>query len=363
MHIEAFNLLTDTLDRPILAAFAGHEEIDLQYGIDWLSNMAANALEEGEEPVIYVARRSPEDFIACPMKVNTRTSHAHALSTFYSTSYSPIVASPEPGALFVALFEYWARNERFATLTLTPMASNSPVFGLVRNALTEAGWLGVHEFFCFGNWIHELKQASYEAYLAERPSRLKNTITRRTRQFLDANRGRVELVTGGEILEDAIARFVAIYNSSWKRSEPYPDFIPQLLRISARRGWLRLGIATYDNSPVAGQIWLVWAGTAYIFKLAYHQDYGQLSPGTVLTAYLMEHVIDKDCVCKIDYLSGDDDYKKDWMSERRERRGIAAYNLRTMRGACVYSGRALNNLRKNIFNQAKLPKAPETKNP
>lgn len=349
VQIEAFGLLTDPLDEHVIAAFADHETSDLQFGIDWLSNMAATALEDGEQPFVYVARRSPEDFIACPMIVNTRTAHARSLSTFYSSSYSPIIASSDPDALFLALFAYWARTERFATIMLMPMDNDTPVFGLVRHALLQSGWMGVHEFFCFGNWIHELERASYQDYLSARPSRLRNTVSRRTRQFLDGDRGKVELVTGGERLEEAIEHFVTIYNASWKRSEPYPDFIPQLLRVSARRGWLRLGIARYDNNPVAGQIWLVCAGTAYIFKLAYHQDFSQLSPGTVLTGYLMQHVIDKDCVRKIDYLSGDDDYKKDWMSERRERHGIAAYNSRTIRGALTYSARSMNMLRKRLF--------------
>ena len=35
----------------------------------------------------------------------------------------------------------------------------------------------------------------------------------------------------------------------------------------------------------------------------------------------------------VDYLSGDDAYKRDWMSHRRERWGILAFNLRTPRGA------------------------------
>ena len=36
-------------------------------------------------------------------------------------------------------------------------------------------------------------------------------------------------------------------------------------------------------------------------------------------SYLMEYVIDTDKVDEIDFLTGNDRYKQDWMSERRER--------------------------------------------
>jgi len=341
-------LLTNGLDDAISAAFGEHETRDLQFGLDWLINLATTALDADEEAAIFVARRSAADFIACPMKLGAHRAYAHALSTFYTTTYSPIVASTAPDALFLALFEHLARVERIATLMLYPLAADSPVSAVVRDALNHAGWRGAHDYFCFGNWIHDLEGSSFQSYLAARPSQLRNTVARKTRQFLAAGRGRLELVTGGDALESAIQQFVAIYDASWKRSEPFPDFIPQLLRLSARRGWLRLAIASYDHAPVASQVWLVSAGTAYIFKLAYHQDYGQLSPGTVLTAYLMEHVIDRDRVTRIDYLSGDDSYKRDWMSCRRERRGIAAYNVRTLHGSSQFIGHTFTAFLKKL---------------
>jgi len=348
VQIEKLLLLEDGLNGPLREAFSNYEAKDLQFGESWLCNLASHALDEHDTAVVFTARLSSDNFVACPLKLNSRTGRAHSLSTFYTSSYSPVVCSDTPELLFTALFQHLAKVERISTLTLSPMDSDSPLFVLVHTALARAGWKGIHSYFCFGNWIHELGDASYQAYLAARPSRVSNTITRKTRQFLDADRGQLSIVQDGECLEDAIQQFVAVYNSSWKQEEPYPDFIPHLLRLSASRGWLRLGIASYDNKPVASQVWLVSEGTAYIFKLAYHEDFRQLSPGTVLTAYIMEHVIEKDGVSRIDYLTGDDDYKKNWMSVRRERHGIAAYNPRTLRGNGMLLGRTLKTLVKKL---------------
>ncbi len=100
----------------------------------------------------------------------------------------------------------------------------------------------------------------------------------------------------------------------------------------ARNDWLRLGVASIGDVPVAAQIWMVCHGKASIYKLAYDKDYSGLSPGTVLTAHLMRYVIEADGVREVDYLIGDDPYKKAWMNGRRERWGIVAYNPRVIAG-------------------------------
>jgi CelD/BcsL family acetyltransferase involved in cellulose biosynthesis len=87
-----------------------------------------------------------------------------------------------------------------------------------------------------------------------------------------------------------------------------------------------------DGVPAAAQVWIVVNGTASIFKMAYDERYAKESVGTVLSSLLMERVIDVEKVRVVDYLSGDDAYKRDWMSLRRERWGIMAFNLRTPLG-------------------------------
>ena len=71
--------------------------------------------------------------------------------------------------------------------------------------------------------------------------------------------------------------------------------------------------------PVAAQFWTVENGTALIHKLAHDERHMQASPGTLLSAALFQHVIDVDHVNLIDFGTGNDAYKAEWMEDVRER--------------------------------------------
>lgn len=70
----------------------------------------------------------------------------------------------------------------------------------------------------------------------------------------------------------------------------------------------------------------------HIYKLAHDEGFQSLAPGTLLTALLMQQVMQRDQVNEVDFLVGDDAYKKAWMSQRRERLGLVAYDPRTAGG-------------------------------
>jgi len=83
---------------------------------------------------------------------------------------------------------------------------------------------------------------------------------------------------------------------------------------------------------VAAQLWLVEDGVATIHKLAYAEEAKAMSPGTVLGMEMFRRAIDQDRVREIDYGTGDDAYKRDWMDERRQLWRLVACNPRTPRG-------------------------------
>ena len=271
------------------------------------------------------------------------------LSNFYTGVYGPIGAVDGTFDDWLALCRHWrASAGRPAVVHLKPLDASGRFCAEMQTALAAAGyWVDQH--FCFGNWHTRLAGVDFSRYLAQRPSAVRNTLRRGRARLEKAGTLRIDIHTAlGPALEHAIDAYEGIYRRSWKPAETYPDFIRQLCRLAARHGWLRLGVLTLDDQPIASQLWLFSAGTAYIFKLAYDPNAARYSPGTVLTAALMEQVIDRDHAVEIDYLSGDDTYKQDWMDQRRERVGLIAFDPTTplglWRGARHFAARRIKAL-------------------
>ena len=115
------------------------------------------------------------------------------------------------------------------------------------------------------------------------------------------------------------ADYEAIYADSWKPEEGDPDLLRRFAMAESDAGRYRFAIAHHDGAPVAAQFWTVDGDTAYIHKLAHRKDAQHLSAGTTLTAALFERVIDTDEVNWVDFGTGDDPYKRDWMEQVRMR--------------------------------------------
>lgn len=331
----------------------------------WLANLAANGLEGDTSLRLYMIREQTggEPALLLPLR-QVAAGHGlrklEGLSNWYSSLYGVI---GEPGsvqarALAALAAAISAERPRWDILDLHPLDPTDPSFEFLRRALSAAG-MATQRYFCFHNWYLDVAGRSYESYAAGLPSRLKNTLKRKGRQLEKSGRAQFEIITGGAHLESAIAAYEKVYAASWKSPEPSPAFMPGLMRLCAEQGWLRLGIATVDGEAAAAQLWIVCAGVASIYKLAYDERFASLSIGSLLTERLMRHVIDIDQVREVDYLTGDDTYKRDWMSHSRERCGIIAFNLRSPRGivaAALHLGGGL--LKAGLRRLHRAPAAP-----
>lgn len=318
----------------------------------WFRHLSDNALNSGERLFLWHAQDSSGDLLLptmAPVAELRSYRRLVALGNYYTSEFAPIGQVADRTASVSAICRRIAQNRpNWDVIDLRPLNPYDRDFQTLWNALGSSGY-HPYRYFCFGNWYLPAEKLTFDAYWTTRPKALRNTVKRKGKAFAKGGRGRLEIITGGAGLEAAIRIYSAIYAASWKKPEPHPEFMPGLIRLAAQRGWLRMGLAWYDHRAVAAQVWLVVNNRAAIYKLAYDESDARLSAGTLLTAHLMQQVLDADKVLEVDYLIGDEPYKRDWMSHRRERWGIVAYNSRTIRGRIGSAMQSIGEWRRKLL--------------
>lgn len=325
----------------------------------WFDNFITNVVSQDEKILIYgVELNGPgnEAIAALPLKLNRKRMWVFSprsissLTNYYSCYFEPII-SPDANNIREILSclaaSLWKDRDNWDSINLNPLPVTHNLFPLLIQAFSDHGML-VHSYFCFGNWYLNVAGRSYSEYFAGLSSILRKNIPYMLRKIKNSHRMRIEVYSAESDLDLPLAAYEKLYLVRWNRAEPFPNFIRGLAIQSAKNGSLRLGLLSIDDEPAAAQIWLVNQGIASIYKTAFDQRFSNLSVGTILTAHLMQHVIDVDKVMEVDYLSGDDTYKKFWMTNRRERWGIQVFNPKSVKGIMLairhIGGRQLKDL-------------------
>lgn len=359
MTTSAMNLRVETyrevgdLPEPVLAALEHAETSDIEQGWAWLNNLIHSVYASDPGVAFHVLYGGHEVLAVLPTRL-ADDGQVWSLGNFYTSLYQPYLAAGlSAESLACLLAGIRDIHGTISAMRFAPMDVDGRCYQLLLAASRQAGLI-TFPFFCFGNW-HLPVEADWSSYFAGRSSQIKNSVKRKSRDFQQAG-GVLEIISDPARVEFGIGAYEAVYAASWKVPEPYPEFVPSLIRMLAARGWLRLGVATLGGQPIAAQIWIVAHGRASIFKLAYHEEFKRYSAGTLLTAALMAQAIDADGVKEVDYLIGDDPYKASWMTKRRERWGIIAYNPRSLRGAGralrEYLGRAVKPILERVRGKA-----------
>lgn len=329
LSVEVFRH-SDQFPTDVIQLFDKSEKVNFQLGLPWLLNLVKTVYQGHEGVNIYVLRREGLPIAVLPILATKIRAgwQVQALANYYTSYYEP--AMEEGADISLLIKEILKTHAPVVSMRFSPMNPSSATYIQLKTAM-HANHLRSFNFFCFGNWYLDVT-GDWETYFKSRSGTLRNTIKRMTKRF-EAEGGTMDLQRGDHNLPEALAAYQKVYSSSWKAAEPYPEFMPSLIQMYADQGALRLGIARLNGKAIAAQLWLVVNKTAYIFKVAYDETYKSYAPGTLVTTMLMKHVLTHDQVSEVDFLTGDDSYKKNWMSHRRERWGIIAYNPKTLGGA------------------------------
>lgn len=254
-------------------------------------------------PTLAIARNGAGDAV---LPLTGKGPHLTQLSNWYTFRYRPIV-TPGAEALLLPLARDLAGKARRVTLAGLPTEDAD----LLAQAFRRTGWL-VRREQSDVNHILALNGRDYATFLADRPGKLRTTLKRKS--------GKVTTQVLTRFDADVWAAYEAIYAESWKPEEGSPAFLRAFAQAEGAAGRLRLAVAhSPEGEAIAAQMWTVEGRTAFIHKLAHRESAKPLSPGSVLSAALFRHVIDEDKVAMVDFGTGDDPYKRDWMEEVRPR--------------------------------------------
>jgi len=334
--------------------FAAAEQDSFDLGAEWFELLIRHGLPDPSQAFFGVAAEN--DGISCVLPMLKEGQALRSLSTYYSSLFRPLTAESFAVRDLASIFGEAIGRFGVASVRLHAMDPGHASFALTMAAMRQARLLPF-SFSDFGNWYLPAEGVSYKKYLAGLSSRVRNTVRRREKKLLHDG-GTVRILEGPGDVETAVDAWAQIYSRSWKKPEPFPAFVPELLRLASRRGWLRFGLAELAGVPIAAQIWIINGGRAAIYKLAYDERYAEYSAGTILTARLMQHALDVDRVREVDYLIGDDAYKQDWMSHRRERMGIIAFDPSTLRGTLGIARQSLSDWRRRLRSLVARHRAP-----
>ncbi|MEQ1687161.1 MAG: GNAT family N-acetyltransferase [Sphingopyxis sp.] len=244
-----------------------------------------------------------------------------ALANYYSFSWAPLWRGRPDAAQQSALLRSIALSLKLHAPKLwfaaIPAADGSA--DTLAKALRDAGWVVDVQPSSHNHWL-DTKGRSFADWWAMRPGALRSTVQRKAKKRL------VALSIADQFSDSDWDDYETVYRQSWKPPEGFPDFLREWARSAGAAGTLRLGIARIDGAPVAAQFWTCEAGTAYIHKLAHVSGHDALSPGTLLSHAMFAHAFDVDKVARIDFGTGDDGYKRDWMEDSAALMTIRAWD-------------------------------------
>lgn len=191
----------------------------------------------------------------------------------------------------------------------------------------------------------------WETLLGGVSRNLRSQVARRGRALERLGTVTFRAVKGGEELPGALEHVLRLEGSGWKGREGTAILSDPALEAlyrsfaarAAERGWLRLYLLELEGQPIAADFGCAFGGTGFLMKTGFDEHYGELSPGLVLRARVLQASIEEG-LGAYDFLGRAEPYKLRWGAHARPRFALRAY-------------RGLGTLPERVFERAVRPAA------
>ena len=217
----------------------------------------------------------------------------------------------------------------YDVLRFSPLRPGAPVFHALESVLRRSGH-ALQVYRLAPEYYASTPAATFAEFLAARPAALRERLDQGRAAHADAG---FRLVCDADGVDDGLRDYCKILdaNESDPESEP-SSYLPNVMRVAAQCGALRLGILYLGGQPAAIQLWMVSGGRARCLRAWSVFSRQEEWPDDLLSERILAHLIDIDRVGELSYGALDDGFIGDWADAAREQFGLAAFNLRTWRG-------------------------------
>ncbi|MBF0265992.1 MAG: GNAT family N-acetyltransferase [Gammaproteobacteria bacterium] len=282
----------------------------------WFETLVSTTLNS-EQSMLLACVIENDSFQAILPLIKNNNGNWEALSHPYGSEFSILINHINKKDEVITCLAQGLSQLSFKSISIKPFDKDDQNIINLKQSF-ELNGIVCHQGFRFYNWTCELKDLNFSVYMSKRPSKVRNTIARKDRKLKREHGYNIKLFIN-DMLEQAMDDYYKVIQSSWKAKEQYLELMNELVNRFAKEGCLRLAIMYVDEKPIAAQLWFVVHRKASIFRLAYNEKWKKYSPGSILTKFLMEYVIETDKVDELDFLTGNEQYKQDWMTMRKER--------------------------------------------
>lgn len=273
----------------------------------WLESFGPEGLE-----VVAVRR---EGRLAAVLPVLSRRGVIRSVANWHTPSFAPLAEDAEAElSLFSSLFDAGPRRVDLSFLPPASAARLGDESGgrrLVSRTVMMSPYVAIE-----GEWSEYWRGLSRNH---------RGNVSRRRRRLAERGTVSIDVFEGGEELSGLLEESFRIEASGWKGkrgtavicSPQTRRFYEGIAAWAARLGLLRLATLRLDGRLIAFNLDLEAERRHYLLKLGHDAALNQLSPGTVLTAAMVERAFALG-LKSYEFLGGKDTYKLRWSQACRE---------------------------------------------
>ena len=202
----------DQLPDSANALFELGEKDSIFFSRQWFENLSAVALDDDLTMLLACVVAGDKVLAVLPL-VKSAGKTLYSLKHGYTPIYSLLIADDDQEQVIACLGQGLSQLP-FAGLLLEPVDDGDSKINALKRVLETEGFRCDYTFRLY-NWIYRVQGQSYEDYMAARPAKLRNTISRKSRKLEREHGYEIRLFTGDEAPQ-AMSDYYTIYRNSWK---------------------------------------------------------------------------------------------------------------------------------------------------